>query len=210
MQRIGVVGGGIGGLAAAWLLDRLYQVTLLERNLHEQDEPRTPARGGLAVGPLQEPCNDAAERAEPVALVKVRAEQLGEGKDVLPVPNWRENLIVHPFPIGQYPLLVAARTEVACLATEGEQVIVTAAVTVDPGEARMEIAAIDEPFEKLTFYRAPNSVACVQFPEVPAHALVKRTRPGIPGPIHGCRPRCLPATHRLALAIETNSTSLSL
>ena len=29
---IGVVGGGIGGLAAAWLLDRRYEVTLLERN----------------------------------------------------------------------------------------------------------------------------------------------------------------------------------
>lgn len=32
MQTIGVVGGGIGGLAAAWLLDRRYRVTLLERN----------------------------------------------------------------------------------------------------------------------------------------------------------------------------------
>ena len=32
VQTIGVVGGGIGGLAAAWLLDRRYQVTLLERN----------------------------------------------------------------------------------------------------------------------------------------------------------------------------------
>ena len=29
---IGVVGSGIGGLAAAWLLDRRYEVTLLERN----------------------------------------------------------------------------------------------------------------------------------------------------------------------------------
>ena len=32
MQHIGVVGGGIGGLGAAWLLDRRYRVTLLERN----------------------------------------------------------------------------------------------------------------------------------------------------------------------------------
>ena len=32
MKRIGVVGGGIGGLATAWLLDRHYRVTLLERN----------------------------------------------------------------------------------------------------------------------------------------------------------------------------------
>jgi predicted NAD/FAD-binding protein len=32
VQTIGVVGGGIGGLAAAWLLDRQYDVTLLERN----------------------------------------------------------------------------------------------------------------------------------------------------------------------------------
>lgn len=34
VHRIGVVGGGIGGLAAAWLLDRRYQVTLLERNAY--------------------------------------------------------------------------------------------------------------------------------------------------------------------------------
>jgi predicted NAD/FAD-binding protein len=32
LQSIGVVGSGIGGLAAAWLLDRRYAVTLLERN----------------------------------------------------------------------------------------------------------------------------------------------------------------------------------
>ena len=32
VQHIGVVGGGIGGLAVAWLLDRRYRVTLLERN----------------------------------------------------------------------------------------------------------------------------------------------------------------------------------
>ncbi len=31
-MNIGVVGGGISGLAAAWLLDRRYRVTLLERN----------------------------------------------------------------------------------------------------------------------------------------------------------------------------------
>lgn len=34
VQRIGVVGGGIGGLGAAWLLDARYEVTLLERNAH--------------------------------------------------------------------------------------------------------------------------------------------------------------------------------
>ncbi len=32
VQSIGVVGGGIAGLGAAWLLDRRYRVTLLERN----------------------------------------------------------------------------------------------------------------------------------------------------------------------------------
>ncbi|MBK1716907.1 NAD(P)/FAD-dependent oxidoreductase [Thiocystis violacea] len=32
LERIGVVGGGIGGLGAAWLLDGRYEVTLLERN----------------------------------------------------------------------------------------------------------------------------------------------------------------------------------
>jgi predicted NAD/FAD-binding protein len=34
VQSIGVVGGGIGGLGAAWLLDRGYRVTLLERNAY--------------------------------------------------------------------------------------------------------------------------------------------------------------------------------
>jgi uncharacterized protein len=32
VTSIGVVGGGIGGLGAAWLLDARYEVTLLERN----------------------------------------------------------------------------------------------------------------------------------------------------------------------------------
>lgn len=32
VQTIGVVGGGIGGLGAAWLLDSRYRVTLIERN----------------------------------------------------------------------------------------------------------------------------------------------------------------------------------
>ena len=34
IRTIGVVGGGIGGLAAAWLLDQRYEVTLLERNAY--------------------------------------------------------------------------------------------------------------------------------------------------------------------------------
>jgi len=34
IRTIGVVGGGIGGLAAAWLLDQRYDVTLLERNAY--------------------------------------------------------------------------------------------------------------------------------------------------------------------------------
>lgn len=32
VETIGVIGGGIGGLGAAWLLDRQYALTLLERN----------------------------------------------------------------------------------------------------------------------------------------------------------------------------------
>ncbi|MBK1645962.1 NAD/FAD-binding protein [Thiocapsa imhoffii] len=34
VKSVGVVGGGIGGLAAAWLLDEQYEVTLLERNAY--------------------------------------------------------------------------------------------------------------------------------------------------------------------------------
>ncbi|WP_296806149.1 FAD-dependent oxidoreductase [Thiocapsa sp.] len=34
VKTIGIVGGGIGGLGAAWLLDSRYQVTLLERNAY--------------------------------------------------------------------------------------------------------------------------------------------------------------------------------
>ncbi|NCA71032.1 MAG: NAD/FAD-binding protein [Sphingobacteriia bacterium] len=53
IETIGVVGGGIGGLGAAWLLDPHYEVTLLERNdyvgghsnTHEISDPR----GAIAV-----------------------------------------------------------------------------------------------------------------------------------------------------------------
>ncbi len=34
VKSIGIVGGGIGGLGAAWLLDARYEVTLLERNAY--------------------------------------------------------------------------------------------------------------------------------------------------------------------------------
>ncbi|MCG6897519.1 MAG: FAD-dependent oxidoreductase [Thiocapsa sp.] len=50
VQTLGVVGGGIGGLGAAWLLDTRYRVTLIERNRYvgghshtlDVEDPRGP------------------------------------------------------------------------------------------------------------------------------------------------------------------------
>ncbi|MBK5967169.1 NAD/FAD-binding protein [Thiocystis minor] len=41
VETIGVIGGGIGGLGAAWLLDRRYAVMLLERNHYVGGHTRT-------------------------------------------------------------------------------------------------------------------------------------------------------------------------
>lgn len=55
VERIGVIGGGIGGLGAAWLLDQQYQVTLLERNdyigghTHTLDVGAVPVDTGFMV-----------------------------------------------------------------------------------------------------------------------------------------------------------------
>ena len=40
--KIAVIGGGLSGLAAAWLLGRVHAVTLFERQPHPDDVPPAP------------------------------------------------------------------------------------------------------------------------------------------------------------------------
>ena len=59
--------------------------------------------------------------------MEMGAQQARNGEDVLPVRHRSEHLGLDPVAVGQHPLLVAARAEVAGLAAERQQVVVPAA-----------------------------------------------------------------------------------
>ena len=72
------------------------------------------------------------------ALAEIRAQELWQGEHVLAVGHG-EDVLFHLLAVGQHAFLVTARTEVAGLAGESQQIIVAAAVAIDAGEALMQI-----------------------------------------------------------------------
>ena len=73
------------------------------------------------------------------ALAEIGSQQLWQGVHVLAVGHGGEDVLFHPVAVGQHAFLVTARTEVAGLAGESQQIIVAAAVAIDAGEALMQI-----------------------------------------------------------------------
>ena len=143
--------------------------------LHKQDISRFSPGNGFFIGGVQEPGDNAAESAQPVALVEVRSQQFRQGKDVLPVGYGDQHLLIHPLAVGQHAFLVTARTEIACLATEGKQIIMPTRITVDTGKSFLQIPAIDKPVQNETLDLPVNRAHCFQFIIVLTDALVERT-----------------------------------
>jgi hypothetical protein len=97
----------------------------------------------------QEPGYNVAEGAQlAVVVVKVRASQLGNGKDILPVRNRKKDLFFYPVTVGQYAPLMTTRATFMCLAAEGEQVIMAVLIAVDACESLAQVAAVDKPGQR--------------------------------------------------------------
>ncbi len=104
---------------------------------------------GLPVGLAEQAPDDAAELAQAVTLVEAGAQDLGDGEHVLAVRHRSQDLLLDPLPEDQHPFLVAGRAEAAGLAGEGQQVLVTALVAVDPGEPLMQVTAVEKALQGL-------------------------------------------------------------
>jgi len=81
--------------------------------------------------------------------LKGSAQPLRNGDDDLPVGNLPRDLVTDKFPELLHLLLVATRAEVTLLAPEGDQVVMAAMITMQPGEAATEIAAGLEGVQRL-------------------------------------------------------------
>ena len=112
-------------------------------------------------------------------------EPFGEGKDDLAMGYRGEERLVQPeAPPGQ-TLGVATGAEVARLAGEGEQVLVGAGVTANPGEAVLQEPAGEELLDDLGDDRAPVAVGRGEA-LIPDQAQL--AKPPVEEPIEGRRP----------------------
>jgi hypothetical protein len=147
----------------------------ITEGLHKQDISGFAPGRDLFVDLVQQSGDNPTPPAEPVALVKVRPQQLGKSKDILPVGNRIKDLFFYPITVGQHPLLMAARTEVASLAAEGEQVIMATVIAINPGKPFVQVAAVDKSAEGLLLYPAMNHTRTNHFLIVLSHTLIERT-----------------------------------
>lgn len=107
--------------------------------LHVEDEAGPALRGHGLEALAEQSRDDLAEPGEQLPpLPEIWPHQFRQGEHVLAVGDGGEHVFLDPFAVGQHALLVAARTEVAGLAGEDQEIIMAAAVAVDPGETLMQ------------------------------------------------------------------------
>jgi hypothetical protein len=125
---------------------------LVSEGLHEQDQPRPALHRGAGIGLDQQSLNDMAQLAEQSTPArKDRPQHTGYGEDVLPVRDRRKNVLLNPIPIGEHPLLVAARAKISRLAREDKQVVVPAFGTINARESVLRISAFQEAINDALF-----------------------------------------------------------
>ena len=61
----------------------------------------------------------------------------------------REHVILQPLAVGEYALLMTARTEVASLAGIGQQVVMATLIAVDARERLMQVTDVEKAFADL-------------------------------------------------------------
>jgi hypothetical protein len=90
---------------------------------------------------------------------------------------------------------MATRTEVTCLAAEGEQIIMAAVIAVDPGKAFVRVTAIDKPIEYLLLYPTVNHAGSGQILIMLSHTLIEWAGVGISWAVYARLCSCFHATH---------------
>ena len=166
-------------------IDVRIEVRQVPEGLHEQNQARPGPGQRLGVSIGEQPRRDAAKLAEPGAVhSEHRPQQPREREHVLAVRNGFEDLLLDPLAVEQYPLLVAARAEVALLAGPGEQPVVPAGVAVDPRESVMPVAALEKSLERARLHRAAQPSRLPQLRPVALGALPQRARARVAWPVH--------------------------
>jgi hypothetical protein len=97
----------------------------------------------------------------------------------LPVRNRPQHATLDPLDVGEHALLMAARTEVARLAGEGEQQIVTAPAAAEAREAAVQVAALEKALEHVLLDGAAHAPRGAQLRQVATDALPQRTGAGL-------------------------------
>jgi hypothetical protein len=87
--------------------------------------------------------------SQTVALVEMRAQELGDGEHVLAMQHRGQHLLLDPLAVDEHPLLVAGRAEAPGLARERQQLLMAALAAVDPGEALVEVAPVEKAIQGL-------------------------------------------------------------
>ena len=96
---------------------------------------------------------------QPAVALEVGAQHSGNGQDVVPVRHRGHHLVQDEAGGGLDILLVAGGAEPAALAGKGQQVFVLAMVAADPGEAALQVAAVQELVDHLGDDGAQEAVA---------------------------------------------------
>jgi hypothetical protein len=100
----------------------------------------------------------------------------GTGEDIVAVRNRPQHATLDPLAVSEDALLMAAWAEVARLAGEGEQQVVTAAGAADACEAAVQIAALEKALEHAHLDGAPHAIRSAQLRKVATDALPQGTR----------------------------------
>jgi len=164
--------------------------------LHCDDSPGLEicTRQGLLKVLLEGLGGAPAEIAKELSVIEKRpAEYLGDAEDPVAVWYGFNDLLEKPLPEFDHTLLVAGGTEMPTLAREGQEVLVAAGITADPGESVVEDAAVEKPRDDVSYIRAEESVLAgkafivdlFQGLEVVSHALIKGSGLRFPGAV-GC------------------------
>ena len=101
-----------------------------------------------------------AEALEQVAVaLEVGAQHSRDGQDIMPVGHRGHHLVQDEPGGGLDVLLVAGGAEPAALAGKGQQVLMLAMVAANPGEAALQVAAVQELVDDLGDDGAQDAVA---------------------------------------------------
>jgi hypothetical protein len=138
---------------------------------------------------------------EPAVFAEIDPEHLRDGENILAVGDWRQDLIGHPVPKLEDPLLMAGGAEVPPFTRERQQKLVSARVAPDPSEPLGEVTAREVFLDDAPNGRSveavllliPRSVARLELGKVGVHTLVERcclgvsrlVRPGDHPCLHG-------------------------